>query len=163
MSGIRDSAYISQLVNDEHWPFPEYKIRWPGCNRRTTKLGADWLYRIANSSQAARLAIGQMLRYSEGASLDDVNKNGEDFERSIDQQGKNDTEPKPENTERLKQLRGRIVCASRPSLSGCVLFLICLFAYMASVKWPILALGKRDPLGILLAAFFAVYVLRKCL
>jgi hypothetical protein len=64
-----------------------------------------------------------------------------------------------ENTERLKQLRGRIVVLRGAVFSGCVLFLICLFAYMARVngqswRW------KRTLWGILLAAFFAVYVLR---
>src|SRR5260370_37519061 len=64
-----------------------------------------------------------------------------------------------ENTDRLQQLRGRLVVLRGAAFSGCGLFLICLFAYMARRNgqfWH----WKRTLWGILLAAFCAVYVLR---
>jgi len=59
----------SQLVNDEHWAVSRVQDSLPGCNRRNNKLGADWLYRIANSSQAASLQSGKCSAYSEELAL----------------------------------------------------------------------------------------------
>jgi hypothetical protein len=148
----------SQLVNDEHWPFPEYKIRCQAVIAEQQSLERIGYTALPTHLKLQDLQSGKCSAYSEGASLDDVNKT-ERILTIFDQQERMILSQTSENTERLKQLRGRIVVLRGAVFSGCVLFLICLFAYMARVNgqsWH----WKRTLWGILLAAFFAVYVLR---
>src|SRR5216684_7443809 len=148
----------SQLVNDEHWPFPEYKIRCQAFITEQESLEQIGYTALPPQLKLRELQPGKCSVYSEGASRNDVTKT-ERILTLFDQQERMILGQTSENTDRLKQLRGRIVVLRGAVFSGCVLFLICLFAYMARVdgqSW----LWKRTLWGILLAAFFAVYVLR---
>ncbi len=148
----------AQLVNDEHWPFPEYKIRCQAFITEQESLEQIGYTALPPQLKLRELQPGKCSVYSEGASRNDVTKT-ERILTLFDQQERMILGQTSENTDRLKQLRGRIVVLRGAVFSGCVLFLICLFAYMARVdgqSW----LWKRTLWGILLAAFFAVYVLR---
>ncbi len=148
----------SQLVNDEHWPFPEYKIRCQSLIAEQESLEQIRYTALPRQLKLQELRPGKCSVYSEGASSDDVTKT-EMILTLFGQQERTILGQTSENTDRLKQLRGRLVVLRGAAFSGCVLFLICLFAYMARVNgqfWH----WKRTLWGILLAAFFAVYVLR---
>ncbi len=147
----------SQLVNDEHWPYPEYKIRCEAIKAEQRNLEKFGYTALPKSVRPADLQPGKCFSYSEGKNIADASSTATILS-FFDQQERIILSQTSENTERLKQLRGRIIVLRGAVFSGCVLFLICLFAYMARVNgqsWH----WKRTLWGILLAAVFAVYVI----
>ncbi len=98
----------SQLVNDEHWPFPEYKIRCQSLIAEQQSLEQIHYTALPKQLRLQDLRPGKCSVYSEGASSDDVTKT-EMILTLFDQQERMILSQTSENTERLKQLRGRIV------------------------------------------------------
>lgn len=148
---------FSQLVNDEHWPFPEYKIRCQAFVAEQKGLEQIGYTALPRQLKLQNLQPRKCSKYSEEKYPGDAYKTVTIL-ALFDQQERIILSQTSENTERLKQLHERIVVLRGAVFSGCVLFLICLFAYMARVNgqsWH----WKRTLWGILLAAVFAVYVL----
>lgn len=148
----------SQLVNDEHWLYPEYKIRCQAVIAAQRNLEQIDYAALPRQLKLQDLQPRKCTIYSDGNNSDDVLKTRRIL-TLFEQQERIVLNQASENTERLKQLHQRIVVLRGAVFSGSVLLLICFFAYMARVNgqsWH----WKRTLWGILLAAFFAEYVLR---
>lgn len=148
----------SQLVNDEHWPYPEYRIRCQAVIQEQRTLEQIAYTALPSPLKLQDLRPSKCTIYSEESYSADVIKTSRIL-AFFDQQERMILNQPSENTERLKLLHQRIVVLRGASFSGCMLFLICLFAYMARVNgqsWH----WKRTVWGILLVVFFAVFVLR---
>lgn len=149
----------NQLVNDEHWPYPEYRIRCGAVIQEQHDLERIGYTALPSWLTQQEWQPRKCTIYTEEKNSADIFKTRriltffEQQERMILSQ----SQPS-ENTDRLKLLHQRIIVLRGAAFSGCILFLICLFAYMARVNgqsWH----WKRTLWGMLLAAFFAVFVL----
>lgn len=148
----------SQLVNDEHWPYPEYRIRCQAVIQEQRKLEQIGYTAVPSPLRLQDLRPSKCTIYSEENNSADVIKTGRIL-TFFEQQERIILSQPSESTERLKLLHQRIVVLRGAAFTGCMLFLICLFAYMARVNgqsWH----WKRTVWGILLVVFFAVFVLR---
>src|SRR6266849_7622878 len=64
----------SQLVNDEHWPYPEYKIRCQSLIAEQQSLEQIHYTALPKQLRLQDLQPGKCSVYSKGASSDDVTK-----------------------------------------------------------------------------------------
>src|SRR5713226_6806430 len=123
----------SQLVNDEHWPFPEYKIRCKSLIAEQQSLEQIGYTALPRQLKLQDLQPGKCSVYSEGASSRDVTKT-EMILTLFDQQERTILGQTSENTDRLKQLRGRMLLLRGAAFRGCVFGVLCLFAYVAGLR-----------------------------
>ncbi len=148
----------NQLVNDEHWPYPEYWIRCRSVIQEQRSLEQIGYAALPSPLTPPDWQPHKCTIYSEEKNSADVIKTRRIL-TFFEQQERTILSQPSENTERLKLLHQRIVVLRGAAFSGCILFLICLFAYMARINgqsWH----WKRTLWGILLAVFFAIFVLR---